>query len=82
MDLSASIGWGDSNYNNSFWTGMPGDGLNDLVVGARLPTDIAGMTLTPQVSYITLVESQVRSGNGFGPNSDFWVAGVGAAKAF
>ena len=80
LDLSASIGWGDSNYNNSFWTGMPGDGLNDLVVGASLPTDIAGITLVPQVSYITVVDSQVRSGGG--PNNDYWVAGVGAAKAF
>ena len=83
LDLSASIGWGDSNYNNNFWTGStPGDGLNDLVVGASLPIEIAGITLTPQVSYITLVESKVRSANALGPNSDFWVAGVGASKAF
>ena len=40
------------------------------------------MTLTPQVSYITLPESKVRQDNGFGGNSDFWVAGVGASKAF
>ena len=83
LDLSASIGWGDSNYNNSFWTGgTPGEGLNDLVVGASLPIDIAGITLVPQVSYITLVESQVRRDNALGGNSDFWVAGVGASKAF
>ena len=83
LDLSATIGWGDSNYNNSWWTGgTPGDGLNDLVLGASLPIEIAGMTLTPQVSYITLAESKVRSANALGPNSDFWVVGVGASKAF
>ena len=87
LDLSATIGWGDSNYNNNFWTKLgaaaaPGSGLNDLVVGASLPIEIAGVTLIPQVSYITLVESKVRSNNGLGGNSDFWVAGVGAAKAF
>ncbi len=53
-----------------------------MVVGASLPIDIAGITLVPQVSYITLVENQVRSGNALGPNSDFWVAGVGATKLF
>ncbi len=83
VDLSATVGWGDSNYNNSFWLGgTPGEGLNDLVVGASLPIDIAGITLVPQVSYITLVESKVRSANNLGGNSDFWVAGVGAVKAF
>ena len=85
VDLSATVGWGDSNYNTIAWTGgtgSPGSALNDVVVGASLPIDIAGITLVPQVSYITLVESKVRSRNGFSGNSDFWVAGVGAVKAF
>lgn len=44
LDLSATIGWGDSNYNNSWWTGgagTPGSGLNDLVLGASVPIEVA-----------------------------------------
>lgn len=80
LDLSASLGWGSASYNNAYW-GPNKSELNDLVLTAALPFEIAGITVTPSVNYITLVGDDIRSPNAYGQN-DMWVAGIGFSKDF
>ena len=84
LEANASLGWGDSNYNNYAWTGgtgTPGSGLNDLVLGIRFPMEIKGFSVVPQVSYITLVENKIRSRNPY-VGSDLFVSGISVSKKF
>ena len=80
VDLSASIGWGSSGYNKTYW-GPDKSELNDLVLSAAFPFEIAGFAVTPSVNFITLVGDDIRAPNTYGQN-DIWVVGVGFAKEF
>ena len=80
VDLSASIGWGSSGYNKTYW-GPDDSELNDLVLSVALPFEVAGYTVTPSVNYITLISDDIRAPNTYGQN-DMWVVGVGFSKEF
>jgi len=80
VDLSAGIGWGSSGYNNSYW-GPDKSALNDLVLSAAFPFEVAGFAITPSVNYVTLMSDDIRSPNAYGKN-DIWFAGVGFSKEF
>ena len=80
VDLSASIGWGSSGYNKSYW-GPDKSELNDLVLSAAFPFEAAGFVVTPSLNYITLVGDDIREPNAYGKN-DIWVFGVGFSKDF
>ncbi len=78
VDLSASLGWGDSSYNEGYW-GADGGELNDLVLSVAFPLEIAGVSVTPSASYIALLGSDVRDA---AADDDIVVVGVGLAKGF
>ena len=80
LDLSASIGWGSNGYNKSYWT-VDKSAMNDLVLSAAFPFEVAGFTVTPSVNYVTLMSDEIRSPNAYGSN-DMWYAGVGFSKEF
>jgi hypothetical protein len=80
LDLSAGIGWGSSSYNKSYW-GSDKSELNDLVLSAAFPFEVAGFAVTPSVNYITLMGDDIRAPNTYGQN-DMWIVGVGFAKDF
>jgi len=80
VDLGASIGWGSSGYNKSYW-GSDKSELNDLVLSATFPFEAAGFAITPSVNYITIVSDDIRAPNTYGQN-DMWVAGIGISKDF
>jgi hypothetical protein len=80
LDLSASIGWGSAGYNKFYW-GPDESELNDLVLSAALPFEVAGFTVTPRLNYITLMGEDIREPNTYGQN-DMWVAGVGLSREF
>jgi hypothetical protein len=80
VDLNASIGWGSSGYNKSYW-GPDKSELNDLVLSAAFPFEAAGFVITPSLNYITLIGDDIRAPNTYGQN-DMWVVGVGFAKEF
>ncbi|MFC1761864.1 hypothetical protein ACFL6U_07260 [Planctomycetota bacterium] len=79
LDLASSLGWGDNQYNKSYFSGAPA-GLNDLVLSAALPVDVGGVTLVPSLSYVTLVNNKVRQGHT--PKSDNWIIGIGTTFEF
>jgi len=80
VDLSASIGWGSASYNKSYW-GPDKSELNDLVLSAALPFEVAGFAVTPSVNYITLMGDDIRAPNTYGQN-DMWIVGISVAKDF
>jgi len=80
VDLSAGIGWGSGGYNKFYW-GSDKSAMNDLVLSAAFPFEVAGFTVTPSVNYVTLMSDEIRSPNAYGSN-DTWFAGVGFSKEF
>jgi hypothetical protein len=80
VDLGASIGWGSNGYNKSYWI-VDKSAMNDLVLSASFPFEVAGFAVTPSVNYITLVDDDIRAPNAYGQN-DMWVGGVGFSKEF
>jgi hypothetical protein len=80
LDLGASLGWGSASYNKAYW-GPNDSELNDLVLTAALPFEIAGISITPSMNYITLMGDEIREPNAYGEN-DMWVFGVGFVKDF
>ena len=80
VDLTAGIGWGSSGYNKSYW-GPDKSALNDLVLSAAFPFEVAGFTVTPSVNYVTLMSDDIRAPNTYAQN-DMWVVGVGFAQDF
>ncbi len=78
LEASASIGWGDSSYNEGYW-GTDGGELNDLVSSLAFPLEIAGVSVTPRVSYIVLLGSDIRDASA---DDDYFFAGVSLSKSF
>jgi len=86
IDLSASVGWGDSSYNDAYWgtTAMPniGSELNDLVLSVGLPFEVGPVSVTPSVTYVALLGSDVKDSDAFDTDNDVVVAGIGLAYGF
>ncbi len=59
LDLSASLGFGDKDYNTGYF-GHDEAALNDLLLGASLPIAITeNVSLTPSISYMMLPDSDL-----------------------
>ena len=86
LDLGATVGWGDSGYNDFYWgtLTMPsvGSELNDLVLSAAFPFEIGGMSVTPSVSYIALLGSDVKDSDAYDTDNSLVMAGIGFAAEF
>lgn len=81
VKTSASIGWGDSDYNKFYWN-KDVDGFNDLSLSASIPFEIKNVTIAPSITYITLLDKEMRSSTSFGNDSDFLVFGVKLSLKF
>lgn len=81
LDLGASLGWGNKTYNSFYW-GTTSSELNDLVLSAGLPFEVAGITITPKVSLITLLGSDIKDADTYDTSNSVVVFGVGFAKEF
>ena len=88
IDLGASIGWGDDNYNEYYWidsiTGLPIDssGFNDLLLSASFPFEIGGVSITPSVNYSVLLDSDIKDSDCYSTSSDEFFVGIGLSMAF
>ena len=78
VDLGAGLGWGSQSYNEAYW-GVDTSELNDLTLTAGFPFEVAGVNVTPAVSYIALLGSDIRDA---ADDDDLFVAGVALAKGF
>jgi len=83
MDLSATLGWGSASYNKIYWGGTINSGkMSDLTLSLSFPFDFAGWGISPSLNYVTLVNGEVRETDTFNKQSDYFFAGIGAAKGF
>lgn len=81
MEIGASLGWGSGSYNKYYW-GTDQSKLNDFTFSLSFPVEIAGFTVAPSVSYVTLLSDDIRATDAYGTDSDFFFAGIRASKRF
>ena len=81
METGASIGWGDSSYDEYYW-GVDSDKLNDLTLSVAFPMEIVGWTFTPSVNYVSIISSDLRETDAYRPESDYLFTGLSLSKAF
>ncbi len=82
IDLSANLGWGDSNYNDAYWstdTVTVGSELNDLTLTAAFPFEVGPVSVTPSVTYVALLGSDIGD---IADDDSLVYAGVGLAYGF
>lgn len=88
VDIGATLGWGNSAYNKFYWGSTPdgstiGGEMNDLVLSIGLPFQLAGLSFTASVNYITLVGDDIRKTDAYGKSKDDnIVAGIGFSAGF
>ena len=81
MEISASLGFGGSAYNESYW-GVKKDKLNDLAISVSFPTEIAAWTLAPSLNYVTLLSDTIRAVDSFRSEIDYFFVGISLSKSF
>ncbi len=81
VELGASLGWGDSSYNNFYW-GLEESKANDIALSASFPFEIAGFTVAPSVNYVILASSDIRDTDVYGTDNNIFFAGISLAKGF
>jgi len=81
MEVGASLGWGSGSYNKYYW-GTEQSKMNDLVLSASFPFEVAGLTVAPTLNYVTLLNDDIRDTDAYGTDSDFFFAGVSLSKSF
>ena len=81
IELGASIGYGDSDYNAAYW-GVGSDKFNDLTTSISFPTEIAGISVTPSLNYVTLLSSDLKATDAYNTSSDYFFAGISLSKSF
>ncbi|MBN1817078.1 MAG: hypothetical protein JW828_06930 [Sedimentisphaerales bacterium] len=81
MEISASLGWGSNAYNKGYW-GISDDSAQDLTISLAFPFELSGWSVTPSISYISLMSSDLRAADTFDKDSDYLVFGIGISKTF
>lgn len=74
-------GWGNKKCNAFYW-GTDRAERNDLVLSVGFPFEVAGVTVTPGVSYIALLDSDVKESNAYGRENSIVVASLSLARDF
>jgi hypothetical protein len=88
VDLSASLGWANSDYNKGYWGAKPngrsiGGAMNDLALSLACPFELAGFDVTASLNYVTLVNSDIRKTDTYGRGrDDMLFVGIGFAKEY
>lgn len=97
MTASASVGWGNESYNKFYWdpdqVNETGSSLQDLTISIGFPVPIMGWTFTPSVSYVTLLDSDIRKTDAYSngsiaghstnkTGSDYIFTGLTLSKSF
>lgn len=82
VSLGAKLSYPNSHYN-AFWFGKDKSGLADLYLTASMPFTIGKASVTPSVSYYTIVDNTLSEGlSGMGLKSNNFVGGLTASYAF
>jgi hypothetical protein len=78
-ELSAAVGWGDSNYIGGCFDDT-GESLVDLLLSCAVPVKLSdNVSLTPSISYMTVLDSHLRQCTG---KSDALYGGIAVTVEF
>ena len=80
MEFGANIGWADTDYNEFYW-GETECGMNDLTLSLAFPFEIGSISVSPSVNYMTLLDSDIRSGVSDG-DKDAFFTGISLSTSF
>ncbi|ARN56409.1 hypothetical protein [Sedimentisphaera salicampi] len=83
LDCSASVGWTNDKSNEVYW-GSDDDAFQDFKANVGMPIAMGDWTLTPNVTYVALLDSDMREADGFyaSDDPDYFYAGVGLSTSF
>lgn len=86
LALSSSVGWGDSQYNQGYWSNSSGEPIsssawNDLSFKVGFPLSLGRWTFTPSLNYTVILDSDIRSGL-VSDDRELFVAGFGLSAEF
>lgn len=81
MEIGASMGWGDSDYNEAYW-GINDSKLNDLTLSVAFPIEIGGWTFAPSLNYVTLLNDDIRASDSYARGSDYFFTGLSLSTSF
>jgi hypothetical protein len=85
MEISSSIGFANRNYNNFYWAcdkEIDKPRFNDFVLSISFPFELFKWTIAPRVSYITLLDEDIRASDSCSSKSDFVLAGISLSREF
>jgi hypothetical protein len=83
LDLSANLGWANRTYNKYYWAANANsERFNDLAFSIAFPFELFGLSLTPSLNYVTLVDSRVSKSNTYNKDDTYFVAGISVGKSF
>ena len=83
LELGASIGWANRTYNKFYWGDTANaNRFNDLAFSISFPFEVYGLSLTPSLNYVTLVDERIAKANPYNKDDSFFVAGISIAKSF
>lgn len=81
LEVGLNIGWGDSDYNAAYFpTANAGDGMNDLTLSFAFPMELGSWSVTPSLTYVTLLDSSIASSKG--DDDQLFFAGIGLGTSF
>ncbi len=83
LDLSASFGYGDTDYNTAY-SGVESGAWNDFTVGIAVPFGFkGGISLTPKLNISTMLDDSIGTAweDATGERTNIWF-GVSLAKSF
>ncbi len=82
LEISASMGWGDADYNTYYWS-VDDDALNDFNLSLAMPMELGGgWTMTPSLTWTAIVDNGLRDSNTYDDDDNMFYVGVGFAKSF
>lgn len=81
MEIGASVGWADSNYNEYYW-GLDKSKMNDLTVSVAFPFEVSGWSVAPSINYVTLLSDSLRETDAYDSKSDYVFAGISLSRSF
>lgn len=80
MDFSASLGYGDTDYNKGYWASTENSGLNDLMLSVSFPFEVSGVSVSPSLNYVSIMDGGIRSVDSAA--SDYFFTGISLSKSF
>lgn len=78
LNFFASLGWADAKYNSAYF-GVDESGMNDLVIKVSTDIPMGEWTLSPNISYIKMLDNSICNSV---DDNDFIVTGVSLVKKF